>query len=129
MKQINIMGIYYEIVLISPVSVITVFKETAHLEEVKKLIGDEAQHFAGLCDAQSCKIYINNELPYEKKKKTLIHEIVEAMDQECILELEHTKMQSITNTLFTSGIVNVEELLKNDPEEDFEICIAGHSTP
>jgi hypothetical protein len=126
MKQVNVMGINYEIVQIQPKSVIAIFKESPHYEEVKKLVGDEAQHFAGLCDAQLCKIYINSDLPYEKKKKTLIHEIVEAMDQECILELEHTKMQSITNSLFISGILNVEELLKNEPE-DIEISIVNDS--
>ncbi len=122
MKQVNVMGINYEIVQLPPKSVLAIFKESPHFEEVKRLVGDEAQHFAGLCDAQLCKIYINSELPYEKKKKTLIQEIVEAMDQECILELEHTKMQSIANTLFISGILNVEELLKTEPE-DIEIKI------
>ena len=118
------MGINYEIVQLPPKSVLAIFKESPHFEEVKRLVGDEAQNFAGLCDAQLCKIYINSELPYEKKEKTLIHEIVEAMDQECILELEHTKMQSIANTLFISCILNVEELLKNDPE-DIDISITN----
>lgn len=126
MKQVNVMGINYEIIQLPPKSVIAIFKESPHFEEVKVLVGDVAQHFAGLCDAQLCKIYINSELPYEKKKKTLIHEIVEAMDQECILELEHTKMQSIANTLFISGILSVEELLKNEPE-DIEISITADS--
>jgi len=127
MKQVNVMGVNYEVIQLQPKSVIAVFKESPHYEEIKKLVGDEAQHFAGLCDAQMCKIYINSDLPYEKKKKTLIHEIVEAMDQECILELAHIQMQAIANTLFISGILNLEELLKNEPE-DIEISIANDST-
>lgn len=126
MKQINIMGVNYEIIQLKPKSAIEAFKDSPHCEEVKKLIGDEGQHFAGLCDAQMCKIYLNLDLPYEKKKKTLLHETVEAMDQECILELTHIQMQAIANTLFLSGIIDVEDLLKNDPE-DLEICITTDS--
>jgi len=124
MKQIDVMGVHYEVIQLQPKSVIAIFKESPHYEEIKKLVGDEAQHFAGLCDAQMCKIYINSDLPYEKKKKTLMHEIVEAMDQECILELTHIQMQAIANTLFISGILNLEELLKTDPE-DIEIKLDG----
>lgn len=127
MKQVNIMGINYEIVQVLPSGVVKAFENSAHFNEVKNLVGEEGQHFAGLCDAHNSKIYINIELPYEKKKKTLIHEIVEAMDQECILDLEHVKMQAIANTLFLSGLLNLEELLKLEPE-DIEISITGNTT-
>ncbi len=126
MKQISIMGVNYEIIQLQPKSVVEVFKTSPHWEEIKKMVGDECQHFAGLCDAQMCKIYLNSDLPYEKRKKTLIHEIIEALDQECITEFSHIQMQAIANTLFTSGILNVEDLLKNEPE-DIEISISTDS--
>ena len=126
MKKINVMGINYEIIQLEPTAAVAAYADSAHFDEVKSLIGEEGQHFAGLCDAQSCKIYININLPYEKKVKTLIHEFVEALDQESCTELEHVKMQAITNAFFMSGIVDVEELLKVDPE-DLEISIDGDS--
>ena len=122
MKKINVMGIDYEIIQLTPEAVIRVYAESPHNEEVNKLLGEKGEHFAGLCDAQDCKIYINIGIPLEKKKKILIHEFVEAIDQESITELEHVKMQAITNAFFISGIVNVEELLKIEPE-DIEISI------
>jgi hypothetical protein len=121
------MGINYEIVQLKPKTAIESFKDSPHYEEVKKLIGEEGQHFAGLCDAQMCKIYINIDLPHEKKKNTLLHETVEAMDQQCILELTHIQMQAIANTLFISDLFDnkLEELLKNEPE-DIEISLADN---
>ena len=40
------------------------------------------------------------------------------------MELSHETMQGIANTFFLGGIVNVEELLKSEPE-DIEISLAG----
>lgn len=122
MKIIKVMGIDYEIIQLKPKDVIEAYSKSTHFEEVKRLIGDNGQHFAGLCDVQDCKIYINIELPDEKKVKTLLHEFVEALDQESCTELEHTKMQSITNAFFMSGLIDVKELLNVDPE-DIEISI------
>lgn len=126
MKQIMVMGVPYEIIQISSKNVCGAFKDSLHAEEVKKLVGENGENFAGLCDAHLGRIFLNVDLPYEKKKKTLLHEFVEAMDQECLLELEHTKMQSIANTLLLTGLLNVEELLKNEPE-DIEISISTDS--
>jgi hypothetical protein len=126
MKQITVMGIPYEIIQLRAKDVIEAFKKGQHLEEVKKLVGDEGQHFAGLCDAQLNKIYLNSELPGVKIEKTFIHEFVEAIDQESCLELTHVQMQAITNAFFLAGIVNVKELLKNEPE-DIEISITTDS--
>lgn len=127
MKTVLIMGISYEIHHVTPAQLLKVFENTVHFEAIKKLFGENAENFSGLCDSQCSKIYLNIELPYEKKKKTLIHEIVEAMDQECILDLSHIQMQAIANTLFLSGVINVEEALKNDPE-DLEISISDNQT-
>jgi hypothetical protein len=121
-KSINIMGVDYEVIQLLPGAVLNVYKESEHFEEVKRLIGENAQSFAGLCDALNCKIYINISLPDQKREKTLIHEIIEAVDQECCLELDHTKIQSITNAIFSLGLINVKELLKLEPE-DLEISL------
>jgi hypothetical protein len=127
MKQIIVMGILYEIIQLRSKDVIAAFKTGQHLEEVKKLVGDEGQHFAGLCDAQMNKIYLNSELSEVKVEKTFIHEFVEAIDQESCLELTHIQMQAITNAFFLAGIVSVKELLKNEPE-DIEISIDTNQT-
>jgi len=126
MKQVMVMGIPYEIIRLRPKDVIEAFKVGPHLGEVKKLVGDEGENFAGLCDAQLTKIYLNNDLPEVKIEKTFLHEFVEAMDQEACLELTHVQMQAIANAFFLAGIVNVKELLKNEPE-DIEISIATDS--
>jgi len=125
MKQIAIMGINYEILQLTPKGLMDTFEGTAHVESLKKLFGDQCQNFSGLCDAQCLKIYLNVDLPYEKKEKVFIHEVVEAMDQESCLELNHIQMQAIANTFFLSGIVNIKELLKNEPE-DIEISLVGN---
>jgi len=126
MKKINVLGIDYEVIQLTPTAAIDSFAESPHLEQVKQLIGENGQNFAGLCDAQACKIFINVELPYEKKVKTLIHEFVEALDQEACTELDHVKMQAITNAFFISGIINIGELLKVEPE-DIEISLDSNT--
>jgi hypothetical protein len=100
MKQLKIMGIDYSVIQISPADVIESFKNSPHLANVKELIGSEGENFAGLCDAQKCILYIYNELPEDKKQKTLVHEIIEAIDQECLLDIPHPRMQEITNLIF-----------------------------
>jgi len=122
MKTINVMGIDYEVVQLKPEAVMELYKDSAHFEHVQKMLGDKGQDFAGLCDAQKAKIYINIDLSIEKKRKTLIHEFVEALDQEAVTELAHVEMQAITNAFFIAGIADVEELLKIEPE-DIEISI------
>jgi hypothetical protein len=126
MKTINVMGIFYEIVQLKPEAVMEIYKDTDHYEHVQKMLGEKGQDFAGLCDAQQHKIYINIDLSYEKKKKTLIHEFVEALDQESVTELAHVVMQAITNAFFIAGIIDIEELLKVEPE-DIEISIDSNS--
>lgn len=122
MKRISVMGINYEIIQLSPESLLKLFENGNHSNDIKELFGEKCENFSGLCDAQASKIYLNVDISDEKKKKTLIHELVEAMDQECILELSHIQMQSIANTLFLSGIMNLDNLIKHDPE-DLEINI------
>ncbi len=109
MKQVKIMGIDYTVVKISAMDVVNTFKDSPHFNSVKELIGQEGENFAGLCDAQKCMIYIFNELPQDKKEKVLVHEIIEAIDQECLLELSHSKIQEITNLLFTNEPINVAD--------------------
>jgi len=122
MKQIIIMGIPYEIVQIMPADLLKLYADSLHTEDVKKLFGEKCENFSGLCDAQVSKIYLNIQLPPEKKRKTFIHEFIEALDQECITELSHMQMQAIANSFFLSGIVDIEELLKDEPQ-DIEISI------
>lgn len=100
MKQVTVMGIAYGIIQVSPSVVIASFKDSPHLANVKELVGAEGENFAGLCDAQKCIIYIFNGLPDDKKRKTLIHEMIEAVDQEALLNLEHYRIQELTNLLF-----------------------------
>jgi len=128
MKQIEIMGCSYEIIQVTPAGLLKAFDGTVHMSDLKEMFGNDCKNFSGLCDAQLLKIYINIELPLEKKKKTLLHEIVEAIDQESLTELCHIQMQSIANAFFLSGILDVEGLLKLDPE-DIEISIISDSTP
>ena len=126
MKQIMIMGVPYEIIQIIPTDLIKLYEESLHAEDIKKLFGEKCENFSGLCDAQSSKIYLNTLLPPEKKRKTFIHEFIEALDQECITELSHIQMQSIANAFFLSGIVDIEGLLKDEPE-DIEISITSNT--
>lgn len=128
MKQIMVQGIPYEIIQIMPADLLKLYEsKEVQTDQLKKLFGDSCENFSGLCDAQCDKIYLNSQMPFEKKKKTFIHEFVEAMDQECITDLSHIQMQAIANTFFLSGLVNLEELLKNEPE-DIEISIASNTT-
>lgn len=110
MKQVKVMGIDYAVVQISAIDVVNAFKDSPHFNNVKELIGQEGENFAGLCDAQKCVIYIFNELPEDKKEKVLIHEIIEAVDQECLLELPHYRIQEIANLLFMAEPINVSDL-------------------
>jgi hypothetical protein len=121
------MGVPYEIVQIMPIDLFKLYEETRpdHIEDIKKLFGEKCINFSGLCDAQISKIFLNIQLSPEKKRKTFIHEFIEALDQECITELTHMQMQAIANTFFLSGIVDIEELLKDEPQ-DIEIRISSN---
>jgi hypothetical protein len=124
MKSISVMGISYEIIQLLPDDLFKLYENSQHEEALTKLFGEKCINFSGLCDAQNQKIYLNIKMTDEKKEKTFMHEYVEAMDQECCLELGHIEMQAIANSFFLSGIIDVKELLKNEPE-DIEISIAG----
>jgi len=108
------MGIDYEVKQISVGELFKTYEGTSHLDDVKNLFGENLQNFSGLCDALTQTIYINRDIPENKKRKTLMHEIVEALDQECLTELSHISIQTIANALFLSGLFNVEELLQED---------------
>lgn len=127
MKQIPVMGVPYEIIQLLPEDLFKLYEGTQHEAGLQKLFGDKCENFSGLCDAQQQKIYLNIKLAAEKKRKTLLHEFVEAMDQESILELAHIQMQAIANAFFLSGIIDVEELIKIEPE-DLEISINNDTT-
>jgi len=114
MKTVPIMGIDYEVKQISVGELFKTYEGTSHLDDVKNLFGENLQNFSGLCDALTQTIYINRDIPENKKRKTLMHEIVEALDQECLTELPHISIQTIANALFLSGLFNVEELLQED---------------
>lgn len=117
MKNVNIMGIKYTVKLISVGELFKVYDGTAHLEAVKSLFGQNLENFSGLCDAMTETIFINRDMSDEKKKKTLLHEIMEAFDQESLTELSHLQIQTIANAFFIMGLVNLEELLQDEPIE------------
>lgn len=110
MKQVKIMGIDYDVIQISAIDVVNAFKEGPHFENVKELVGQQGENFAGLCDAQKCIIFLFNELPEDKKEKVLVHEMIEAIDQECLLELQHARIQEITNLLFMGEPINLTDM-------------------
>lgn len=124
MKKIAVMGLDYEIVQLTPQELLESYSEDPRYSELVKLFGPGCIDFSGLFDGHRNKIYLNINLIDDKKKKTLIHEFVEALDSECCTDLSHIQMQSIANAFSLAGIVNVEELIKNEPE-DIEISIAG----
>lgn len=127
MKKIIVMGLDYEIVQITPQDLLKSYEESPQYEALVKLFGENCQDFSGLFDGHRNKIYLNVNLIDSKKEKTLIHEFVEALDQECCTDFTHIQMQAIANSFFLAGIVNVKELIKNEPE-DIEISIAGDTT-
>ena len=124
MKKIAVMGIDYEIVQITPQELLKSYEKSPQYSELVELFGPGCIDFSGLFDGHRNKIYLNINLIDDKKKKTLIHEFVEALDSECCTDLSHIQMQAIANSFFLAGIVNVEELIKNEPE-DIEIKIDG----
>lgn len=118
---VNVLGIQYSIEIISASELIKQLKETnLSFLEIIEVIGQEGEHFAGLCDNMECKIWINRDIRNkEKLKKVLIHEIMEAIDGECLLGIEHSKLQAITNGLFMSNLFNIDELVErllNEPQ-------------
>lgn len=113
MKTINVLGIEYSIAIVSASELMSQLKESnPSYEEIKSELGTEGQHFAGLCDNMSCTIWINRDITNrEKMKKVLVHEIIEAIDAEGLLGIEHSKLQSITNGLFTAKLIDLDGLL------------------
>jgi hypothetical protein len=115
MKSITVMGIEYTIEFITSEELLEIIyqeKDEALQKIILEFIGEKAERFAGLCNSSNCKIYVNKSMKYEKARKTLIHEIVEAIGNEIDLDVEHSVIQAITNALFTSGIINVDKLME-----------------
>lgn len=120
MQFIEILGIQYSIEIVSVSELLRQLKETnSSYNEILEVMGQEGEHFAGLCDNMECKIWINSDIRNkEKMKKVVIHEIMEAIDGECLLGIEHSKLQAITNGLFTSKLLNIDDLVErllNEP--------------
>jgi hypothetical protein len=109
MKQVKIMGIDYSVVQVGATEVVEAFKDSPHFASVKELVGENGENFAGLCDAQKCVIYIFKDLPQDKKEKVFVHETIEATDQECLLELPHSRIQEITNLLYMNELLNLSD--------------------
>ena len=130
MKQINVMGIPFEIINVTPDDLLKAYENDRHKADVHSLFKEDARDFSGLCDAHGQKIYLNLEITHEKRKKTLIHEFIEATFQENCIDLSqdvsHMIMQAMANALYLSKLCDheLEELLKTDPE-DIEIKLDG----
>lgn len=114
MQFVDVLGIQYSIQIVSVSELLKQLKETnSSYNEILEVIGQEGEHFAGLCDNMECKIWINGDITNkEKMKKVIIHEIMEAIDGEGLLGIEHSKLQAITNGLFTSGLLNIDDLVE-----------------
>lgn len=116
MRSVNILGIKYEIEILTAKQLLAKFENNEEdLKDLLEITGPNAVGFAGLCLARSCKIYINSEMSKEKIKKVLLHEIVEAIQSESQIEIEHSDLQAITNGFWCAGIVSgLEIFVEND---------------
>ena len=114
MGVVEILGIKYSIEIVSVSELLKQLKETnSSYKEILEIIGQEGERFAGLCDSMECKIWINKDIRNkEKMKKVVVHEIMEAIDGEGLLGIEHSKLQTITNGLFISGLLNIDDLVE-----------------
>lgn len=67
---------------------------------IKDLDKSEAQNNCGYCRATDNEIYINTSISQEQQESTLLHEILEALNFNYQLELEHNKIQTLEATLY-----------------------------
>jgi hypothetical protein len=128
MKTINVLGIEYIIRFVSAKEMMETVKEDNPLySELVERLGPNGEFFAGLCNARDCKIWVNKGMKKEKVEKILIHEIMEAISQEGLLEIEHAQLQAIVNGLFTSGIIKVDHLMEYDEETNKDNNTGGQA--
>lgn len=115
MKFIDILGVKYSIEIISASELIRQLKETnSSYVEILEVIGQQGERFAGLCDSSECKIWINKDISNrEKLEKIVVHEIVESIVAESLLDVNHEEVQAITNGLCISGILNISDLVES----------------
>lgn len=114
--SVNILGIKYDVEILTAKQLLAKFENNEEdLKDLLEITGPNAIGFAGLCFARYCKIYVNSEMSEEKIKKVLLHEIVEAIQSESQIEIEHSDLQAITNGFWCAGIVSgLDNLVEND---------------
>ncbi|MBF0554123.1 MAG: hypothetical protein HQK96_06125 [Nitrospirae bacterium] len=78
-KRIKIGGIEYRVELVDPSF------STEHLGQLEPL---------------KCLIRINKEISKDRQQTTLLHEILEAINEQYQFELEHGKIQGLEATLY-----------------------------
>jgi len=122
MSKINILGIEYNIKIISFSELSRYYNNDSEEQFVflKKIIGESGEFFGGLTDFQNCIIWINKDMNQDRIKKILVHEIMEAINQEIQGELDHVLLQSITNALYSTNLINLDSILN---DEEFNISL------
>lgn len=117
-KNINILGVNYEVVECSPKEIFEreEYKGDAEQALLKNAIGSDGILFGGLCNTQACTIYVNSEIKNEKKRtKILLHEVMEAIDHEALLGLKHNQIEQIAGGIFMTGRFNTNSVMKSIP--------------
>ena len=66
----------------------------------KDLDKNEASNNCGYCRTTDNEIYINSSMSQEQQESTLLHEIIEAINFNYQLDLEHNKIQTLEATLY-----------------------------
>lgn len=92
MKKVKIGGIWYKI-------------------EYKKDLGRDREHL-GECNCNTAKINLDSSLNDDVEKKVLLHEIIEAINWENELKLEHNKISTLEMNLY-QVIIDNKELIKS----------------
>jgi uncharacterized protein YjaZ len=64
----------------------------------------------GLCDEQKLTIFLNSNVPDERIKEVLLHEIIHVVDSVFSLELSETQVTKLARGLF--GVLRPESLRK-----------------
>ncbi len=78
----------------------------------QKDLGREHSH-SGLCDPKNQRIKIDADLLPQSKFECLIHEVLEALDVELVLKLEHdAQLCKVSTGLFQVLSDNKEEFIK-----------------
>ncbi len=67
---------------------------------IKDLNKSECQDNCGYCRTTDNEIYINSSMSQEQQETTLLHEILEALNFNYQLDLEHNKIQTLEATLY-----------------------------